>query len=78
MPVSRPRASTSAASFYEGIRIGRIEIGKTSMDLPQGTATIKAVKYHAGELAVEGVDAPSPQGPVKMERFALNRSAWQT
>jgi hypothetical protein len=48
------------------------------MDLPQGTATIKAVKYHAGELAVEGVDAPSPQGPVKMERFALNRSAWQT
>ncbi|MBR1169381.1 hypothetical protein [Bradyrhizobium liaoningense] len=59
------------AGFYEGLRIGRIEIGATSMGLPQGTARIKAVRYNDGEFAVEGVDTPSPQGQFKMERFAL-------
>ncbi|WP_439400688.1 hypothetical protein ACNJYA_21370 [Bradyrhizobium sp. DASA03068] len=59
------------AGFYEGLRIGRIEIGATSVGLPQGTARIKAVRYNDGEFAVEGVDTPSPQGQFKMERFAL-------
>ncbi|MDA9501263.1 hypothetical protein [Bradyrhizobium sp. CCBAU 11357] len=59
------------AGFYEGLRIGRIEIGTTSMGLPQGTARIKAVRYTDGEFALEGVDTPSPQGQFKMERFAL-------
>ncbi|AMA57850.1 hypothetical protein [Bradyrhizobium sp. CCGE-LA001] len=80
MPTDRSIVPTAAqsremmekvAGFYEGLRIGRIEIGKTSMGTPQGTARINAVRYREGEFAVEGVDTPSPQGQFKMERFAL-------
>ncbi|UPK23497.1 hypothetical protein [Bradyrhizobium sp. 195] len=80
MPTDRSVVPTAAqsremmeklAGFYEGFRIGKIEIGKTSMGTPQGTARINAVKYREGEFAVEGVDTPSPQGQFKMERFAL-------
>ncbi|TFW52017.1 hypothetical protein CT676_42905 [Bradyrhizobium sp. MOS001] len=59
------------AGVYEGIRIGKAEMGKTSIGTPQGTAKINAVRYREGEFAVEGVDTPSPQGQFKMERFAL-------
>jgi len=59
------------AGFYEGIRIGKVEIGKTSIGTPQGTAKINAVRYRQGEFAIEGVDTPSPQGQFRMERFAL-------
>lgn len=80
MPTDRSVVPTAAqsremmeklAGFYEGFRIGKIEIGKTSMGMPQGTARINAVRYREGEFAVEGVDTPSPQGQFKMERFAL-------
>ncbi|MDF0520379.1 hypothetical protein P0R31_24355 [Bradyrhizobium yuanmingense] len=80
LPTDRSVVATAAqsremmeklAEYYEGLRIGRIEIGKASMGLPQGTASIKAVRYQDGEFAIEGVDAPSPKGPFKMERFAL-------
>jgi len=80
LPADRSAVPTAAqsremmeklAGFYEGLRIGRIEIGKTSMGTPQGTARINAVRYREGEFAVEGVDTPSPQGQLKMERFAL-------
>jgi hypothetical protein len=59
------------AGFYEGLRVGKIEVGKTTVGTPQGTARINAVRYREGEFAVEGVDTPSPQGQFKMERFAL-------
>ncbi|MCG2666187.1 hypothetical protein ACFPFP_04500 [Bradyrhizobium sp. GCM10023182] len=59
------------ASFYEGLRIGKIEMGKTSMATPQGMGSINLVRYQDGEFAIEGVDTPSPQGQFKMERFAL-------
>ncbi|WP_194387664.1 hypothetical protein [Bradyrhizobium sp. CCBAU 51765] len=59
------------AGFYEGIRIGKAEIGKTSIGTPQGTGKINAIRYRQDEFAIEGVDAPSPQGQFKMERFAL-------
>ncbi|MFK4578469.1 hypothetical protein [Bradyrhizobium ottawaense] len=59
------------AGFYDGFRIGKIEVGKSSMGTPQGMARINAVRYREGEFAVEGVDTPSPQGQFKMERFAL-------
>ncbi|SDI74483.1 hypothetical protein SAMN05216338_102957 [Bradyrhizobium sp. Rc2d] len=59
------------AGFYEGLRIGKIDVGKTSMGTPQGTARINAVRYREGEFAVEGIDTPSPRGQFKMERFAL-------
>ncbi|TYL96033.1 hypothetical protein FXB40_12750 [Bradyrhizobium rifense] len=59
------------ADFYEGLHIGKIEIGKTSITTPQGTGSINVVRYKDGEFAVQGVDTPSPQGQFKMERFAL-------
>jgi hypothetical protein len=59
------------ADFYEGLHIGKIEIGKTSITTPQGTGSINVVRYKDGEFAIEGVDTPSPQGQFKMERFAL-------
>lgn len=59
------------AGFYEGLRVGRIEIGKTSLATPQGTGSINVIKYKDGEFAVEGVNTPTPQGQFKMERFAL-------
>lgn len=59
------------AGFYEGLRIGKFEVGKASVATPQGTARINAVRYQQGEFVVEGVDTPSPQGQFKMERFAL-------
>lgn len=59
------------AGFYEGIRVGRIEIGSLSMTTPQGTPKLKAIRYREGEFVVEGLDAPTPQGQVKVERFAL-------
>ncbi|MGM4956771.1 hypothetical protein ACT4MK_15540 [Bradyrhizobium barranii] len=59
------------AGVYEGVRIGKAEMGKTSIGTPQGTAKINAVRYREGDFAVEGVDTPSPQGQFKMERFAL-------
>ncbi|MCK1300110.1 hypothetical protein IVB33_20380 [Bradyrhizobium sp. 24] len=59
------------AGVYEGLRIGKAEIGKMSVGTPQGTATVNAIRYRDGEFAVEGVDTPSPQGQFKMERFAL-------
>jgi hypothetical protein len=59
------------ADVYEGLRIGKIEIGKTSIATPQGTGSINAVRYQSGEFAVEGLDTLSPQGQFKMERFAL-------
>lgn len=59
------------AGFYEGLRIGKFEVGKASVATSQGTARINAVRYRQGEFAVEGVDTPSPQGQFKMERFAL-------
>ena len=59
------------AGLYEGLRIGKAEIGKMSIGTPQGTARINAVRYRESEFAVEGVDTPSPQGQFKMERFAL-------
>lgn len=59
------------AGFYEGLRVGKVEIGKTSLATQQGTGSINVVRYKNGEFAVEGLDAPTPQGQFKMERFAL-------
>jgi len=59
------------AGFYEGLRIGKAEIGKTTVGTPQGTGSVNAVRYSEGEFAIEGVDTPFPPGQFKMERFAL-------
>lgn len=59
------------ADVFEGLRIGKAEIGKQSVETPQGTARLNAVKYDQNEFALEGLDAPTPQGQIRMERFAL-------
>lgn len=59
------------ANLYEGARVGKVTITDLSMDTPQGAAKLNVIRYSQGELALEGLDAPTPQGQFKMERFAL-------
>lgn len=59
------------ANLYEGARVGKVTIADLSMDTPQGAAKLNAIRYSQGEFALEGLDAPTPQGQFKMERFAL-------
>ncbi|MBR0713800.1 hypothetical protein [Bradyrhizobium liaoningense] len=59
------------AGLYEGLRVGKAAIGTTSISTPQGVGKLRAIRYGQGEIALEGLDAPSPQGQVRMERFAL-------
>ncbi|MET4799305.1 hypothetical protein [Bradyrhizobium sp. LB11.1] len=59
------------AGIYEGIRIGKAEVSKIAIGTPQETGKVNAIRYREGELAIEGVDMPAPQGQFKMERFAL-------
>lgn len=59
------------ADLYEGARVGKVTVADLSMDTPQGTAKLNAIRYSQGELALEGLDTPTPQGQFKMERFAL-------
>jgi hypothetical protein len=59
------------AGIYEGVRVGKIEASNLSMGTPQGAARLNAIRYQQGEFALEGLDAPAPQGQFKMERFAL-------
>lgn len=70
-PAQTRELMEKVAGFYDGIRVGKAEIGKISIGTPQGTGKINAIRYRQGEFAIEGVDAPSPQGQFKMERFAL-------
>ena len=70
-PAQSREIMEKVAGFYEGIRVGKIEIGTMSMTTPQGTPRLRAIRYQEGELALEGLDAPTPQGQFKMERFAL-------
>lgn len=59
------------ADFFEGFQIGKVEIGKQTVETPQGTGRLSAVKYGQDKVALEGLDMPLPQGQLKIERFAL-------
>ena len=59
------------ADFFEGFQIGNVEIGKQTVEMPQGTWRLSAVKYDQDKVALEGLDMPLPQGQLKIERFAL-------
>ncbi|PDT89089.1 hypothetical protein CO669_16070 [Bradyrhizobium sp. Y36] len=59
------------ADFFEGFQIGKAEIGKQTVETPQGTGRLNAIKYDPDRIALEGLDMPMPQGQLKMERFAL-------
>lgn len=59
------------ADFFEGFQIGKAEIGKQTVETPQGTGRLNAVKYDPDRIALEGLEMPMPQGQLKMERFTL-------
>jgi hypothetical protein len=64
------------ASLYEGLRIGNAEMRGLSFDMPDAPFRLAAIRLNlengkVGEFAVEGLDARSPKGPVKVGRFAL-------
>ncbi len=65
-----------AAGIYEGIRIGNAEMRGIALDTPEGPFKLAAIRLNLengkiGEFALEGLDARSPKGPVKVGRFAL-------
>jgi len=65
-----------AAKLYESIRIGNAEMRNLSIQTPQGPTNLSAVRFNldngkVGEFALEGLEAPAAQGPVKIGRFAL-------
>lgn len=70
-PAQSRETMEKLAGLYEGIRVGRIEIGGLSMTTPQGTPRLRSIRYREGEFAIEDLDAPGPNGQVKMERLAL-------
>jgi hypothetical protein len=65
------------AVLYEGVQLGSAEVRGFSMDVPEGAVRLAAVRLtnltngKLAEFAFEGLEAPSPQGPVKIGRFAL-------
>jgi hypothetical protein len=63
------------ANFYEGIRVGNMELRGLAVDTPEGPAKLSALRYNLenghGELAIDGLEARTPQGPFKSERFVL-------
>ncbi|WP_024515376.1 hypothetical protein [Bradyrhizobium sp. Tv2a-2] len=63
------------AALYEGFRLGNFEISDISIDTPQGPAKLATFRFNLdrgkGDLAVEGLDARTPQGPFKAGHFAL-------
>jgi hypothetical protein len=64
------------AGIYEGLRIGNAEMRGLSFDMPDAPFRLATIRLNlengkVGEFAVEGLDARSPKGPVKVGRFAL-------
>jgi hypothetical protein len=64
------------ANFYEGIRVGNVEMHGLSAETPQGPLKLQAMRFNLangkiGEVALEGLDGRAPNGPVKLGRFAL-------
>ncbi|TQF27299.1 hypothetical protein UNPF46_31135 [Bradyrhizobium sp. UNPF46] len=59
------------SDFFEGFQIGKVEIGKQTVETPQGRGRLNAVKYDQDRIALEGLVMPLPQGQLKMESFAL-------
>jgi hypothetical protein len=66
------------AGLYEGVRIGKFEArGIAVIGSPAGNARLGAMRLagfedgRVGEIAIEGLSAQSPNGPVRIGRFAL-------
>ena len=64
------------AKVYEGIRIGNAEMRGLSVETPESPLKLSAMRFNleggkVSEFAIEGVDGRTPQGPVKVGRFAI-------
>ena len=64
------------AGLYEGVHIGNAEMRGLSFEMPEAPFRVAAIRFNLengkiGEFAIEGLDARSPKGPVKVGRFAL-------
>jgi hypothetical protein len=70
-------AMDKAAAIYEGFSLGNAELHGFTMEMPDGPfrlGTIRLGKLANGKLdefALEGLEARSQQGPIKLGRFAL-------
>ena len=82
-PGSAPPSSAEArqllekvAGLYSGFAVGNAEMHGLSFETPQGPLKLASMQFNfehgkIGELAVEGLDARAPNGPVKVGRLAL-------
>jgi len=75
-PAQTRKLLEAMAGLYEGVRIGNAETRGLSVNMPDGPFKIAAMRFNiengkVGEFAIEGVEGRSPQGPVKIGRFAL-------
>lgn len=74
-PAEARDIANKAADLWEGIVVKNQEIRGTSVKTPQGT--LKLASAHADmqdgkvDFALEGLEAQTPQGPIKIGRFAL-------
>lgn len=64
------------AKIYEGMRIGNAEMRGLAVQTPEGTLKLSAMRFNldsgkVNEFAIEGIDGRTPQGPLKVGRFAL-------
>jgi hypothetical protein len=64
------------AGLYEGLHVGNAEIRGLTIETPGGPLKLAAIRFNLengkiGEFAIEGLDARSPKGPIKVGRFAL-------
>jgi len=65
-----------AASIYEGVHVGSAEMRGLAIESPAGPLKLGTIRFNLdsgkiGELALEGLEAGSPQAPVKLARFAI-------
>jgi hypothetical protein len=64
------------AKVYEGIRIANAELRGFAVETPEGPLKLAAMRFNlesgkVKEFAIEGLDGRTPQGPVKVGRFAI-------
>ena len=64
------------AGIYEGLHTGNAEMRGMAMIMPEGSMKLAAIRFNLdngkiGEFALEGLDVGSPQGQVKLDRFAI-------
>lgn len=65
-----------AASIYAGLHVAKAEIRGVSMEMPEGGLKLAAMRFgldngKTTEFSLEGFDGRTPQGPVRLDRFAL-------